>query len=38
MAPAPWVGIEMPMPWYLLLAFTGIAGQEQDNLAISNRK
>lgn len=36
MAPTSWVAIAMVMPWYLWLVFTGIVGQEQDDLAISD--
>lgn len=36
MAPTSWVAIAMVIPWYLWLVFTGIIGQEQDDLAISD--
>ena len=38
MAPTSWVAIVMVMPWYLWLVFTGIVGQEQNDLAISDTK
>lgn len=36
MAPTSWVAIAMVTPLYLWLVFTGIGGQVQDDLAISD--